>query len=138
MRKFEKGSQSPIFNYQSSMKENVVQIKSFKFSLRIVSLSRMLDQKKEYILARQILKSGTSIGANIEESIGGQSEKDFFSKLCIAYKEARETHYWLRLLKNSKTLEEKIANSLLVDCEELIKIIGKIQSTLRKKLKIVD
>jgi len=120
------------------MTENIVQTKSYKFSLRIVGLARMLDQKKEYVFSRQILKSGTSIGANIEESIGGQSEKDFFFKLCIAYKEARETHYWLRLLKDSKTLEEKIANSLLTDCEELIKIIGKIQSTLRKKLKIIE
>jgi four helix bundle protein len=95
-----------------------------------------LYEKKEFVIAKQLLKSGTSIGANIEESIGGQSEKDFLSKISIAYKEARETHYWLRLLKDSKISEETITKDLLNDCEDMIKIIGKIQSTLRQKLKI--
>ena len=81
-----------------------------------------------------MLRSGTSIGANVEESIGGQSEKDFVTKLSISYKEARETSYWVRLLKDSDLLTIKEADSLLFDCEELIKIIGKILSTMRKKL----
>jgi len=81
-----------------------------------------------------LLRSGTSIGANVEESIGGQSEKDFVTKLSISYKEARETSYWVRLLKDSDLLTIKEADSLLFDCEELIKIIGKILSTMRKKL----
>jgi four helix bundle protein len=90
--------------------------------------------KNEYVLSKQLLRSGTSIGANIEESIGGQSEKDFNTKLSISYKEARETSYWIRLLKDSQLLTNKEADSLLFDCEELIKIMGKILSTMRKKL----
>jgi len=115
-------------------KENVLLNKTYKFSLRIIRLSQFLNHdKKEFVLAKQILRCGTSIGANSEEAIGGQSEKDFFSKLSIAYKEARETDYWLRLLKDSKILDEKLANSLLIDCEEIKKIIGKTLSTIRKK-----
>ncbi|MCF7812773.1 four helix bundle protein [Candidatus Gracilibacteria bacterium] len=119
-------------------KENILLKKSYEFSLKIILLGRVLNDKKEFILAKQILKSGTSIGANAEEAICGQSEKDFFTKLCIAYKEARETHYWLRLLGDAGILEEKTLLPLLQDCQELLKIIGKIQSTLRKKLKIED
>ena len=84
-------------------KENIIQQKSFAFALRIVHLYRYLtNEKKEFVLAKQALRSGTSIGANIEEAIGAQSEKDFLSKLSIAYKEARETKYWLNLLKASQ------------------------------------
>ena len=85
------------------MKEdNIIQIKSFKFAVRIVKVYQHLTtEKKEYNLSKQLLRSGTSIGANIEEAIGGQSEKDFFAKLTIAYKEARETHYWIRLLEEN-------------------------------------
>ncbi len=85
------------------------------------------------MLSKQLLRSGTSIGANIEESIGGQSEKDFFMKLSIAYKEARETVYWINLLKDTKILTTPEAESLLIDCDELVRIIGKTLSTLRKK-----
>ncbi len=74
-----------------------------------------------------------SIGANIEEAIGGQSEKDFFAKISIAYKETRETHYWIRLLNDSKILAEKLAVSFLNDCEELLKIIGTIRKTFKEK-----
>ena len=80
------------------------------------------------------MKSSTSIGANIEEAIGGQSTKDFYAKVTIAYKEARETHYWLRLLKDSNYLEANISESMLIDCEELLKIIGKIQTTTKSKI----
>jgi four helix bundle protein len=76
------------------MKENVIQKKSFQFAIRIINLYKYLTiDKKEFVLSKQILRSGTSIGANIEESIGGQSEKDFVSKISISYKEARETIY---------------------------------------------
>jgi four helix bundle protein len=99
-----------------------------------VKLYRYLStNKNEYVLSKQLLRSGTSIGANIEESIGGQTEKDFYTKLSIAYKEARETNYWIRLLKDSDLLTKEQSESLLIDCEELMKIIGKIQSTIRKK-----
>lgn len=96
----------------------------------------MSAEKKEYVLSKQLLRSGTSIGANIEESVGGQSEKDFFTKLSIAYKESRETIYWINLLKDTKTLTDSEAKSLLSDCDELVRIIGKTLSTLRKKFSI--
>jgi four helix bundle protein len=79
-----------------------------------------------------LLRSGTSIGANIEEAIGGQSKRDFFAKLTISYKEARETHYWLRLLMQSKILEKERGKPLLKSCEELLRIIGSIQKTMRE------
>ena len=85
------------------MKEtNVIQEKSYAFAIRIVKLSKyLIEEKKEFIYSKQIGRSGTSIGANIEEGIGGQSEKDFYSKIAISYKEARETHFWLRLLRDT-------------------------------------
>ena len=94
-------------------KKNIIAEKSFTFALRIVKLQQFLvDEKNEFVLSKQILCSGTSIGANVEEAIGGQSEKDFISKLSNAYKEARETHYWLRLLNESGYVSDKIAQSL--------------------------
>jgi four helix bundle protein len=119
------------------MQNSIVKDKSYKFALRIINLYKYLtENKKEFVLSKQILRSGTSIGANIEESLGGQSQKDFFSKLTVAYKEARETKYWLNLLTDSKYLDIKESESLLNDCEELLKIIGSIQSTLKKKVLI--
>jgi len=112
---------------------NVVQIKSYAFAVRVVKACQYLNnEKKEFILSKQLLRSGTSIGANIEEAIGGQSEKDFFAKLTIAYKEARESHYWIRLLKDTSYLNEDESNSLLTDVEELLKINGSIQKTIRE------
>ena len=85
------------------------------------------------MLGRQLLRSATSVGANIEEAIGGQSGKDFYAKITIAYKEARETHYWLRLLKDTDFLTENKANPLLNDVEELLRIIGAIQKKMKTK-----
>jgi len=113
---------------------NIIQEKSFTFAVRIVNLYKYLcEEKKEFILSKQVLRSGTSIGANIEESIGGQSDKDFFMKLTIAYKEARETVYWLKLLLATDYLNQEQAESLLKDAEEICKIIGKIQITIRSR-----
>jgi four helix bundle protein len=90
------------------MKENIIQIKSYAFAVRIVKVYKYLcEEKKEYVLSKQLLRSGTSIGANIEEAIGGQTDKDFFAKLTIAYKEARETHYWIRLLTDTDYISKK-------------------------------
>jgi four helix bundle protein len=115
-------------------KENVIQDKSYAFAIRTVNLYRFLtDQKKEFVLSKQLLRSGTSIGANVEEGIGGQSEKDFYSKLNISYKEARETHYWLRLLRDTNYLSEEETKSMLDDCDELLKIIGSIIKTMKVK-----
>jgi len=114
------------------MKNNILLEKSYKFSIRIIRLYQHISKlKKEYVLSKQILRSGTSIGANIEETIGAQSIKDFRARLSIAYREARETNYWLRLLRDSGYITDKQAESVLKDCEELLKIIGKIQKTLK-------
>jgi len=113
-------------------KDNIIQSKSYDFALRIIKVYKYLSQEKtEFILSKQLLKSGTSIGANVEEAIGGQSRKDFFAKLSISYKEARECHYWLRLLRDTEYLSREQANSLLSDCDEILKIIGSIQKTVR-------
>ena len=113
---------------------NIIQQKSFAFAIRIVNLYKFLTtEKKEYVLSKQLLRSGTSVGANIEESIGGQSEKDFLSKISIAYKEARESVYWLKLLQATDYLSEEQAGSLLNDAEEICKIIGKIQTTIKSR-----
>ena len=109
--------------------------KSFSFALRVVKLYQHLsERKKEFVLSKQILRSGTSIGANLEESQGAQTPSDFQAKVSIAYKEARETSYWLRLLFASKYLTERQFDSLHADCEELIRILGSTQLTMRTKL----
>ena len=114
--------------------DNVLQIKSFAFAVKIVKVCQLLvEDRKEFVLSKQLLKAGTSVGANVEESIGGQSEKDFYAKLSISYKEARETHYWIRLLTATDYLSKEKGESLLQDAEELLKIIGSIQKTLRSK-----
>lgn len=113
---------------------NIIQQKSFAFAIRVVNLYKFLTiEKKEFVLSKQLLRSGTSIGANIEESIGGQSDKDFLSKLSIAYKEARESVYWLKLLQATDFLSQQEADSLLNDAEEICRIIGKIQITLKNR-----
>ena len=120
-------------NYRIMEGDNLVQRKSYGFALRILGMYKYLTcQKKEYILSKQILRSGTSIGANIEEAIGGQSRRDFFSKMFIAYKEARESIFWIRLLRDGGFLEYSAAESILSDCEELCRIIGRIQLTTKK------
>ncbi len=113
---------------------NVVQEKSFAFAVRVVKAYKYLaETKKEYVLSKQFLRSGTSIGANIEEAIGGQSDADFMAKITIGNKEARETKYWIRLLKETGYFEESEALSLLNDLEEILRIIGSIQITMKAK-----
>lgn len=112
------------------MKDNIIQRKSYAFALRIVNLYKYLAyEKKEYVLSKQILRSGTSIGANVEEAIGAQSKKDFIAKMSIAHKEARETKYWIRLLIDSNFLTKERTQSLYNDCNEICKITAKIQIT---------
>jgi four helix bundle protein len=113
---------------------NIIQEKSFAFAVRAVKLFKYLqEEKREFVLSKQFLRSATSIGANVEESIGGQSDKDFLSKLSIAYKEARETMYWLKLLQATDYLTQSEAESMLTDAEELCKILGKIQVTMKNR-----
>jgi four helix bundle protein len=119
------------------MKENPLKEKSYAFALKIIAINRILqDEQREFVLSRQLLRSGTSIGANAEEAIGAQSKRDFLSKVSIAYKEARETNYWLRLLRDSKLLEAEQANMLIADSEELIRMMGAIISTTKKNLNV--
>lgn len=112
--------------------DNIIWEKSYEFALRILKLSRyLIQEQKEYVLSKQILKSGTSIGANIQEALGGQSRKDFLAKITIAFKEAYETRYWLMLLRDSEILEKKLAESFLEECDEIIRILSKIQLTTK-------
>ena len=116
-------------------KYNILQEKSFAFAVRIVKLYKFLcEEQKEYVLSKQILRSGTSIGANVEEGIAGQSDKDFLSKISISYKEARETVYWLKLLLTTDYLTKEQTDSLICDAEELCKILSKIIITTKNKL----
>jgi four helix bundle protein len=113
---------------------NVIREKSFAFAIRIIKAYQHLSiKKKEFVLSKQLLKSGTSIGANIEESIGGQSETDFLHKVTISYKEAREAIYWIKLLQATDYLTKKEAESLLADANEICRILAKIQLTIKRK-----
>ncbi len=114
--------------------KNPIIDKSYIFSLAIVKLCfRIQKESNEYVLSRQLLKSATSIGANAEEAIGGYSKKDFSAKLSISYKEARETKYWLRLMRDTGLIESREADVLLEDCEEILKILFSIIRTSRKR-----
>ncbi len=120
--------QLTIWNYMKQ--ENIILTKTYNFALRILKLYLHLRKKKvDSDLCSQLLNSGTSVGANTEEAIGGSSRKDFINKLQIAYREARETSYWLRLLRDSGILEKKLAESFIADCEEIIKILTAILNT---------
>ncbi|NJO92526.1 MAG: four helix bundle protein [Chloroflexia bacterium] len=115
------------------MKENLIQDKSFDFALLIIELYKVLTERKEYILSKQLLRSGTSIGANIEEAIAGQSKKDFLSKINISLKEARETRYWLRLLERSQLVELDYSR-YLNESLSIINILTKIVKTTQASI----
>ncbi len=109
------------------MDNNIILDKSKSFALRIIKLYKYLcDSKKEYILSKQILRSGTSIGANAKEGANAQSKADFCAKMYVAYKEANETEYWLELLYESGYIEKNAFDSMYSDCKELIKILAAI------------
>lgn len=117
------------------MKDNPAQSKSYEFALRTIKMYQHLtEEKREFVLSRQALRSGTSIGANIREANGAQSNKDFLAKMMIVYKESLETEYWLMLLRDSGYLDSKSAESILLDCRELMKILGSITITTRKRV----
>ena len=110
--------------------DNIIVVKSKAFAIRIVKLSKFLnDSKKEFVLSKQIIKSGTSIGANVKEAIRGQSKADFYAKMNIALKEASETEYWLEILNETDYIDNKLFESLYSDCQELIKILMSITKT---------
>lgn len=118
------------------MGKSIIVEKSYAFAVRIVKMYQHLsDEKKEFVLSKQVLRSGTSIGANAEEATGGQSTADFIHKLSIARKEARETLYWLRLLHDTGYIEAKHFDSIHADCQELTKILNSIILTSKGKSK---
>lgn len=115
------------------MKKNVLKEKSYSFALKIVKISMSLNDSREYVLSKQLLRSGTSIGALVEEANQAESKADFIHKLSISNKEANETHYWLRLLIDSGIVERKEGDILINDCIELAKILTASIKTSKQK-----
>jgi four helix bundle protein len=110
--------------------DNIIVVKSYAFSLRCVKLYKYLcDTTRGYDIASQMMRSGTSIGANVKEAIRGQSKADFKAKMCISLKEASETEYWLELLRDAGYINEQQAENILKDCVELIKLLTSIIKT---------
>lgn len=113
---------------------NVIQVKSYKFAIRTVKLSQYLrDEKKEYVLSKQVLRIGTSIGAMVSESEFAQSKPDFINKLSIALKEANETAYWINLLKDTDYIDAIMFKSLHNDISELLKLLTAIINSCKKQ-----
>ncbi len=113
--------------------DNIIKNKSLDFAIRIVRLYKHISETShEYVLSKQLLKSGTSIGANVREAIGGQSKEDFIAKMHIALKEVYETEYWLELLYNTDYLTEKEFESIFTDCRELTNILASILKTMKE------
>ena len=116
--------------------ENVIMNKSYAFALRVVKLYKyLITDKKEYVLSKQVLRSGTSVGALVKEAEHAQSKADFINKMNIALKEANETEYWLMLLKDSNYIDEKSFNSIYPENVELIKLLVSIVKSSKEKLK---
>ena len=112
---------------------NVIKDKSYQFALDVIALCNKLRNQNEYVLSRQLLRSGTSIGANIEEATAAQSRKDFIAKMSIASKEARESNYWLRLMKDSGLCKDIDLDPLINDSSEIIKILTSIVKSSKCK-----
>jgi len=116
-------------------KPNVVADKSFDFAVRVVKLYQFLcRERKEFVLSKQLLRSGTGIGANIEEALQAQSKRDYLSKVNIALKEANESLYWIRLLHAAELLDDKQKESIFNDCNEIISILVAIVKTTKKNM----
>jgi four helix bundle protein len=117
------------------MKESIVRQKSYRFALRIIKAYKYLsEEQREFVLSKQVLCSGTSIGALVKEAEHAQSRADFVNKMNVALKEANETEYWLMLLKDSEYIDEKSFASIHQDCVELIKLLASIIKTTKEKL----
>ena len=122
-----------IENAQLKMTENIIHTKSYAFALRVIKLFKFLTtEQKEFVLSKQILRSGTSIGALVKESEHAQSKADFINKMNIALKEANESEYWLMLMKDSEYINENSFNSLHSDVSELIKLLASIVKTSKQ------
>lgn len=116
------------------IKDNVIEKKSYSFAIRIIETYKKLNEKKEYVLSKQLLRSGTSIGANVMEGLRAQSRKDFISKMNIALKEANETEYWIRLLIDSGYLTQDDNREILSECKEVCRILFSIVKTANDNL----
>ena len=117
------------------MNKNIVKEKSFDFAIKIVNLYKYLkNEKNEFVLSKQILRSGTSIGANINEAQQGQSKKDFLMKMNIALKECTETKYWIELLSATHYIDTEQKESIIKDCIELEKLLTSIVKTIRNQM----
>ncbi len=114
-------------------KNNLIQDKTFNFSLMTIELYKKLIAKKEFVISKQLLRSGTSIGANVEEALAGQTKKDFIAKMAIASKESRETSYWLRLLQASNIVNLSY-EKCLSEINEIINILTAIVKTSQSKI----
>ncbi|WP_136514295.1 four helix bundle protein [Geomonas edaphica] len=119
------------------MTKSIIKEKCYAFALQIIALYKELARRNEYVLSKQLLRSGTSIGANVEEALAGQSRADFLSKMSIASKEARETIYWLKLLRDSEILNAPLPFDLLSEAVEISNMLTSIVKTTAetKKLK---
>ena len=115
-----------------SEKENIILVKSFDFALQIIALYKLMTDQHEYVLSKQLLRSGTSIGANVEEASAAVSKKDFIAKMSISSKEARETRYWLRLINKSQLVNVDV-NRHLNDVDQLINILTAIVKTSQSR-----
>lgn len=126
-----------VFNIYIHMKPNIIEEKSYQFAIKIVNLYKKLSKEpKEYVMGRQILKCGTSIGANVAEALGSISKREFVMKIQISYKEAHETKYWLRILHDTNHIDSEMFKSLFADIEEIIRILLAILKSSKKSLKL--
>jgi len=114
------------------MKENIIVLKTFQFSINILQLYKLLIKQKEFIISKQLLRCATSIGANIEEAGAASSRKDFALKMSIASKEAREARYWLRLLKEDQFIMDYDFPGLISEIDQIINILSKIVKTAQE------
>jgi four helix bundle protein len=118
---------------RQTMPKSIAYEKAFDFAVQVIYLFKDLSgEKREYVISKQILRSGTSIGANIKEALQGQTKRDFIYKINIALKEASETEYWLELLVASNYIDQKVYKQLLLSCQELIKIMTAIIKTAKQ------
>ena len=114
------------------VKDNIIKDKSFAFALDIIVLYKTLNDKREFVLSKQLLRSGTSIGANINEALAGEIRADFAHKMAIANKEARETLYWLELLDKSQLVELDV-KKYIYNCSEIVRILTNIVKSTKEK-----
>lgn len=118
------------------MVESIVKNKARDFAIKVVKLYKYLcDEKHEYVLSKQLLRAGTSIGANVCEAVRGQSTADFYAKMTIALKEAAETDYWLDLLNATDYIDAEMFTDVNSDCQEIIKVLTSITKTTKEKMK---